>query len=191
MPCVEPLPIVLSANQIARRVNELALQIDHDYAFADELLLIGVLRGCYIFLADLSRALTIRRRIDFMAVSAYGLECHPGKSLRMIMDVRLDLSDKHVLIVDDILDSGLTLHYLTQLLVTRNPASLRTCVLLRKTGRLQVDIVPDYLGFDNADIWVVGYGLDCADQYRALPYIGQVDPEKIGSAPSVNRLTPK
>lgn len=177
---IEPQPsVLLSAEQIARRVQELSRQISRDYAAAGELVMVGVLRGCYIFLADLSRALTIRRRIDFIAVSAYGQKISPSESLRLIMDVRSDLAGQHVLIVDDILDSGLTLHYLTQLLRARNPASLHTCVLLRKPGRLQIDISPDYLGFDIPDAWVVGYGLDCADQYRALPYIGKVDPEQL------------
>ena len=172
-------PVMLSAEQIARRVQELSRQISRDYAAAEELVMVGVLRGCYIFLADLSRALNVRRRIDFIAVSVYGRQVTPSESLRLIMDVRSDLAGQHVLIVDDILDSGLTLHYLTQIFRARNPASLRTCVLLRKPGRLQIDIVPDYLGFDIPDVWVVGYGLDCADRYRALPYIGQVDPEQL------------
>jgi hypoxanthine phosphoribosyltransferase len=177
---IEPQPsVLLSAEQIARRVQELSRQISRDYAAAGELVMVGVLRGCYIFLADLSRALTIRRRIDFIAVSAYGPKVSPSESLRLIMDVRSDLAGQHVLIVDDILDSGLTLHYLTQLLRARKPASLRTCVLLRKPGRLLIDIFPDYFGFDIPDAWVVGYGLDCADQYRALPYIGKVDPEQL------------
>lgn len=173
---VEPQPaVMLTVEQIARRVQELSRQISRDYAAADELVMVGVLRGCYIFLADLSRALTIRRRIDFIAVSAYGQQVCPSDSLRLIMDVRSDLAGQHVLIVDDILDSGLTLNYLTHLLGARNPASLRTCVLLRKPGRLKIDITPDYIGFDIPDVWVVGYGLDCSDRYRALPYIGQVD----------------
>lgn len=169
--------VMLSVEEISRRVQELSRQISSDYATEDALVMVGVLRGCYIFLADLSRALTVNRRIDFIAVSAYGQQTCPSKSLRLIMDVRSDLAGQHVLIVDDILDSGLTLHYLTHLLSARNPASLRTCVLLRKTGRLQVEIVPDYLGFDIPDVWVVGYGLDWADRYRALPYIGQIDPK--------------
>lgn len=174
---LEQLPTVMfGAEQIARRVRELARQISHDYNRVEELVLVGVLRGCYIFLADLSRALTVPRRIDFIAVSAYGMGTTPSETLRLIMDVRSDLAGRHVLLVDDILDSGLTLHYLSHLLKARNPASLKTCVFLRKPGRLQVDIVPDYLGFDIPDVWVVGYGLDCADRYRALPYIGQVDP---------------
>lgn len=171
--------VMLTVEQITRRVQELSRQISSDYAAADELIMVGVLRGCYIFLADLSRALTVPRRIDFIAVSAYGQQVFPSESLRLIMDVRTDLAGQHVLIVDDILDSGLTLHYLSHLLRARNPASLRTCVLLRKPGRLQVEIDPDYLGFDIPDVWVVGYGLDCADRYRALPYIGQVDPQRL------------
>mgnify|MGYP000103174436 FL=1 len=171
--------VMFTAERIASRVRELARQISSDYAGVDELVMVGVLRGCYIFLADLSRDLTVPRRIDFIAVSAYGIQTQPSDSLRLIMDVRSDLAGRHVLIVDDILDSGLTLNYLVQLFRARHPASLKTCVFLRKPGRLQVDISPDYLGFDIPDVWVVGYGLDCADRYRALPYIGQVDPRLI------------
>ena len=171
--------VMFTAEQIARRLQELARQISSDYAMVNELVMVGVLRGCYIFLADLSRAVTVPRRIDFIAVSAYGLQTKPSESLRLIMDVRSDLAGRHVLIVDDILDSGLTLHYLVQLFQARNPATLKTCVFLRKPGRLQADITPDYLGFDIPDVWVVGYGLDCADRYRALPYIGQIDPRLI------------
>jgi hypoxanthine phosphoribosyltransferase len=173
----EPL---FSAGQIRRRVEELAGEISRDYAAVDELLLIGVLRGCYIFLADLSRRLVIPRRIDFIAVSSYDEQTVSSGAVRLVLDVRSDIQGRHVLIVDDILDSGHTLHYLVNLFRARNPASLKTCALLRKPGRLQVDVTLDYHGFDIPDVWVVGYGLDCADRFRALPYIGRVEPDPAG-----------
>jgi hypoxanthine phosphoribosyltransferase len=171
--------MLFSSQQIRRRVEELAGLISADYAAADELLMVGVLRGCYIFLADLSRLLTVPRRIDFIAVSSYQTQTVSTGSVRLVLDVRSDIRDRHVLIVDDILDSGHTMNFLVNLFRSRDPASLKTCVLLRKPGRLQVDVALDYLGFDIPDVWVVGYGLDCADRFRALPFIGRVDPEKL------------
>lgn len=170
---------LFGAAEIRRRVTDLASCISSDYAGVDELLMIGVLRGCYIFLADLSRRLTIPRRIDFIAVSSYEDRTVSSGAVRLILDVRSDIQGRHVLIVDDIVDSGHTLHYLVNLFQARNPASLKTCAFLRKPGRLQVPVQLDYLGFDIPDVWVVGYGLDCADKFRALPYIGQVDPDRL------------
>ncbi|MGE4545088.1 MAG: hypoxanthine phosphoribosyltransferase [Pedobacter sp.] len=170
--------ILLSENTILTRVGELARQISLDYADVDELLMVGVLRGCYIFLADLSRALSIPRRIDFMALSSYGNATTSG-AVRLIMDLRTDIAHRHVLIVEDIVDTGRTLDYLLRLLRARNPASLKTCSLLRKAGSMQIDVPVDYLGFDIPDVWIVGYGLDCGDRYRALPYIAKLPREGI------------
>ncbi len=170
---------LFGAAEIRRRVKDLASRISTDYAGVDELLMIGVLRGCYMFLADLSRRLTIPRRIDFIAVSSYEDRTVSSGAVRLVLDVRSDVQGRHVLIVDDIVDSGHTLHYLVNLFHARNPASLKTCAFLRKPGRLQVPVQLDYLGFDIPDVWVVGYGLDCADRFRALPYIGQVDPDRL------------
>ncbi len=167
-------PVFLSEETILKRVRELGSAISADYADADELLLVGVLRGCYLFLADLSRCLTIPRRIDFIAISSYEHQTVPG-TLRFIMDTRTDIAGKHVLIVEDIVDTGHTLTYLLDLFAARKPASLKSCVLLRKLERLEKQVHPDYLGFDIPDLWVVGYGLDYADKYRALPYIGIID----------------
>jgi len=165
--------ILLSEEVIRARVRELAHQISVDYADIDEILMVGVLRGCYIFLADLSRALSIPRRIDFMALSSYENSTTSG-AVRLIMDLRTDILHRHVLIVEDIVDTGRTLDYLLRLLRARNPASLKTCSLLRKAGSVEIDVPVDYLGFDIPDVWIVGYGLDCADKYRALPYIAQI-----------------
>ncbi len=170
----EPIEYISEA-AISDRVSQLAGQISSDYAGVDEILLVGVLRGCFIFLADLSRGLTIPRRIDFIAVTTYEQTITMPGAVRLLMDVRTDIAGKHVLIVDDILDTGSTLQYLLQTFQARNPASLKTCVLLRKSERLIENVQIDYLGFDIPDVWAVGYGLDYADQSRALPYIGIVD----------------
>lgn len=155
-------------------MTELARRISADYAGVDELLLVGVLRGCYIFLADLSRRLTIPRRIDFISLASYGQTATSTGAVRLIMDLRTDIAGKHVLIVEDIVDTGFTLDYLMSILVPRRPASLKTCALLRKPDRLRKDVKIDYLGFDIPDVWVVGYGLDYRDMYRALPCIAVV-----------------
>ncbi len=167
-------PVLLGEEQIARRVDELAAQISEDYRAVDELYLVGVLRGAFIFLADLSRRLTVPRRADFIALSSYPDGDVAGR-VRLIMDLRSDVGGKHVLVVEDIVDTGHTLDYLTRLLKARRPASVKTRALVRKPSRLQVPVDLDYLGFDIPDVWVVGYGLDYADRYRTLPYIGTID----------------
>jgi hypoxanthine phosphoribosyltransferase len=147
------------------------------YADAGEVLILGVLRGAYMFLADLSRRMTVPRRVDFIALSSYDGASSSG-GVRLIMDARVSLAGRHVLIVEDILDTGRTLSYLLRLFRARAPASLRTCVLVRKPNpKVEVDV--DYVGFDIPDEWVVGYGLDFDDHYRALPYIGTLDPETL------------
>jgi hypoxanthine phosphoribosyltransferase len=170
--------ILLSEADIQRRVSELARRISADYAGVEELYLVGVLKGAFIFLADLSRQLSIPRRVDFMALSSYeGGETSQTGAVRLIMDVRSPLQGQHVLVVEDILDTGYTLDYLLRTLRARQPASLKTCVLLQKPDRLEVPVEIDYLGFSIPNEWVVGYGLDYNDQYRTLPYIGVIDPK--------------
>jgi hypoxanthine phosphoribosyltransferase len=166
---------LISEQEIRARVQSLAARIDEDYSDAGELLLLGVLRGSFIFVADLSRALCIERRVDFIALSSYeGEEQRPG--VRLIMDSRVSIEGRHVLVVEDILDTGHTLAYLLSLLAARQPASIRSCVLVRKpTQTERVDV--DYIGFEIPDAWVVGYGLDYDDRFRALPFIGTVDPD--------------
>ncbi len=166
---IEPL---LTEDQIRDRVEELAGQISEAYRGVDELLMVGVLRGAFIFLADLSRLLTITRRIDFIALASYLAGSERADAVRLIMDLRSDIRDKHVLIVEDIVDTGRTLEYLMKSLSARHPASLKSCVLVRKPTRHEVPVSIDYLGFEIPDLWVVGYGLDYADQHRTLPYIG-------------------
>ena len=168
--------VLISTERIALKVRQLAAQISADYAGVDDLLLVGVLRGAFIFLADLSRALTIPRRVDFLALSTYGDATATTGAVRLIMDLRTDIRGRHVLVVEDIVDTGYTLSYLLKMLRAREPASLKCCALLRKLDRKRVEVSIDYLGFDIPDLWVVGYGLDWADRFRTLPYIGVVDP---------------
>ena len=167
--------VLVSSEQIQKRVNELAEKISSDYADVKQIYLIGILKGAFIFLADLCRKLTVPHVVDFMAVSSYGKTANTG-AVRLIMDLREPIDGQHAIIVEDIADSGKTLKYLYQVLQWHNPASLKTCVLLRK-NKETLDIPIDYLGFDIPDAWVVGYGLDYADRYRTLPYIAELKPE--------------
>jgi hypoxanthine phosphoribosyltransferase len=169
--------VLISEAAIRRRVDELAAQISADYADKGSLVLVGVLKGSFIFLADLSRRLSIPRTIEFIAVSSYEAGSVQSGAVRLVMDVRGNIEDKHVLIVEDIVDTGHTLHYLIGMLASHRPASVRTCALLHKAERAEVDVDIDYTGFTIADEWVVGYGLDYAEQNRTLPYIGVVHPE--------------
>jgi hypoxanthine phosphoribosyltransferase len=167
--------VLISADALAARVAELGRRISTDYAGKGEVLLIGVLRGAFIFLADLSRHLTVPCRVEFIALSRYEHGATAG-AVRLVMDVRTDVAGRHVLVVEDIIDSGHTLAYLSAMLRARGAASVRTCVLTRKPGRLTADVSVDYVGFDIPERWVVGYGLDYDGRWRTLPYIGVVEP---------------
>jgi hypoxanthine phosphoribosyltransferase len=167
--------ILVSTEVIHARVKELAEQIDRDYQNAGRVYLIGILKGAFIFLADLARELKIQHTVDFMALSSYGKTTTSG-AVRILMDLREPIEGQHVIIVEDIADSGQTLHYLYQILQGRKPATLRTCVLLKKR-REAINVPIDYLGFLIPDAWVVGYGLDYADKYRTLPYIAELKPK--------------
>jgi hypoxanthine phosphoribosyltransferase len=166
--------VLISEEEILRRVDELATRISDDYADKGEIVLIGVLKGAFILLADLARRLTIPRSIEFIAVSNYEAGSVPSGAVRLVMDVRGNIEGRHVLIVEDIVDTGQTLDYLMNMLKSRDPASIRTCVLLQKEHSTKVELDIDYLGFTIGDEWVVGYGLDYAEQDRTLPYIGIV-----------------
>jgi hypoxanthine phosphoribosyltransferase len=168
-------PELISEAAIQERVTELAEQISADYADRGDVVLIGVLKGSFIFLADLSRQLTIPRTIEFIAVSSYGAGSQSG-AVRLVMDVRGNIEGRHVLIIEDIVDTGHTLSYLIGMLKSHGPASIRTCALLHKAERAEVDVQIDYVGFGIGDEWVVGYGLDYAEENRTLPYIGNVQP---------------
>jgi hypoxanthine phosphoribosyltransferase len=173
--------VLLDQETIDERVEELAAQISQDYASVDSLVLVGVLKGAFIFMADLSRRLTIPHSVDFIALSSYNRgDMEPG-AVRLIMDTRTSVTGSHVLIVEDILDTGHTLDYLVRSFRARNVASLRTCVLTSKPERLQVDVSVDYLGFEIPNVWVVGYGLDYADKYRTLPYIATLRKDEYNS----------
>jgi hypoxanthine phosphoribosyltransferase len=169
--------VLVTEDAIRERVSDLARRISKDYDGVESVTLLGVLRGAFIFLADLSRELTIPRRVDFIALSSYETESPSAGAVRLIMDVRAPLEGQHVLVVEDIVDTGLTLDYLLRILQARGPKSLKTCVLLEKPERLKVKVPIDYLGFTIPDEWVVGYGLDSGDRYRCLPYIGVVEPQ--------------
>lgn len=162
---LEPL---LTAEQIAARVRALGAQISQDYA-GRSVLLVGILKGAAIFLSDLARALTVDATFDFMAVSSYGRGQHSSGVVRLIKDLDESMEGRDVMIVEDILDTGLTLSYLRTLLAERQPASLKIAVLLDKPSRRKVAIEADYTGFVIADEFVVGYGLDCDEHYRNLP----------------------
>jgi hypoxanthine phosphoribosyltransferase len=164
--------VIISADKIQVRVKEMADQISHDFTGGENLYLIGILKGAFIFLADLTRHLKVPHVVDFMALSSYGKTTTSG-AVRILMDLREPVEGQHLIIVEDIVDSGHTLHYLYQVLKGRNPASLRSCVLVRKQ-RDNLDVPIDYLGFDIPDVWVVGYGLDFADKHRTLPYIAEL-----------------
>jgi hypoxanthine phosphoribosyltransferase len=181
-------PVLIAEPEIAARVAALAGEIDRDSAGMDELVLVAVLRGAFIFAADLARRLRTPCRVDFVALASYQGAVAPG-AVRLLMDLRTDIAGRHVLIVEDIVDSGRTLAYLMALLRTRRPASLRSCALTRKPDRQDVDVPVDYVGFDIPDRWVVGYGLDYRDQWRTLPYIGVVDAERI-TPPAPGAATP-
>ena len=170
--------VLISQERIQAKIEELANQISSDYAKVDDLLLVGVLKGSFIFLADLARRLTIPRSIDFMAVSTYGNTTETDGAVRMIMDLRTNIVGRHVLVVEDIVDTGYTITYLLRTLAMRQPASLKTCVLVHKPDRRQVHAQIDYLGFEIPDVWVVGFGLDWAEKFRTLPYIGVVTPQE-------------
>lgn len=170
-----PTTLIAEAD-IQRRVAELAAQISSDYGDKERVTLLAVLKGAFIFLADLARQLTIPHRVEFIALSSYDKGTVSSGVVRLEMDVRDSIEGDHVIIVEDIVDTGHTLRHLIELLGTRNPASVRTCALVRKKDRHEVEVAIDYLGFDIPDAWVVGYGLDYAERYRTLPYIGVVQP---------------
>ncbi len=166
--------VLVPADDLARRVQELAAQISKDYEGKD-LILVGVLKGAIFFLADLMRALDLQVEVDFMAISSYGSSSKSSGVVRILKDLDADIEDRDVLIVEDIIDSGLTLQYLLRNLAGRNPASLEVCALLIKPGSRQVEFEPKYVGFEIPSSFVIGYGLDHAERYRSLPFIAALN----------------
>ncbi|WP_346353655.1 hypoxanthine phosphoribosyltransferase [Azotosporobacter soli] len=168
--------VLISTEELKRRIAELGKQISTEYA-GKEILMIGVLRGAVLFMADLARAIELHVSMDFMAVSSYGAGTTSSGVVRILKDLDESIEGRHVLVVEDIIDSGLTLNYLLDNLRSRKPASIKLCTLLNKPERRKVEVNIDYNGFDVPDYFVVGYGLDYAERYRNLPYIGILKPE--------------
>lgn len=170
--------VLISEEEIGARLDALAAAVDRDYD-GREILLVGVLKGAFMVMADFARRLTVPNSVDFMAVSSYGSATRSSGVVRILKDLDTDIEDKHVLIVEDIIDSGLTLEYLVRNLRSRGPASVEVMALLTKPSRHEVDVPYKYVGFEVPDVFVVGYGLDFAERYRELPYIGTLSPELI------------
>ena len=168
--------IILTTEQIEARIKELGAKISKDYQ-ANPPVLVGILKGALPFLADLMRAITIPVVYDLMAVSSYGASTKSTGTVRIIKDLDLEIEDRNVIIVEDIVDTGLTLQYLVENLRSRQPKSLKVCTLLDKPSRRRTPIQPDYNGFEIPDFFVVGFGLDYAEKYRNLPYIGVLKEE--------------
>jgi hypoxanthine phosphoribosyltransferase len=173
--------VLLSSETIQTKVAELGAQIGEDYREAidvngQDLLLVTVLKGAVFFVTDLARAIPLPTQLEFMAVSSYGSSTSSSGVVRILKDLDRDINDRDVLIVEDIVDSGLTLSWLLRNLATRHPRSLRVCTLMRKPDAVRDDVDIAYVGFDIPNEFVVGYGLDYAERYRDLPYIGTLDP---------------
>jgi hypoxanthine phosphoribosyltransferase len=168
-------PILLSTDQIQERIASLAREIERDHQGAETLHLVCVLKGAFVFLSDLARALRIPCTLDFMAVSSYAAGTTTTGEVRLLKDLDNALDGRHVVVVEDIIDTGLTLSYLLEIFKARGPKSLRTACLLSKPARRKVNVPVEYIGFEIEDRFVIGYGLDYSERYRGLPYIGVLD----------------
>jgi hypoxanthine phosphoribosyltransferase len=167
--------VLLDEPVIQARVRELAAEIERDHPEGDEIHLVCVLKGGFMFMADLVRAMSTRVSLDFIAVSSYAKSTKSSGEVRMLKDLDSGLQGRHIVIVEDIVDTGLTLIYLQEILRARSPKTLRTACLLSKPSRRQIDVAVEYIGFTIEDHFVVGYGLDYAEQYRNLPYIAVLE----------------
>jgi hypoxanthine phosphoribosyltransferase len=163
--------ILIEEDRLQERIRELGRELSQDYA-GRELLLVGVLKGAVFFMADLMRELAVPCEIDFMAISSYGAATDSSGVVRILKDLDINIEGRHVLVVEDIIDSGLTLSYLLRNLESREPASLEICALLTKPDRREIDVSVKYVGFEIPNKFVIGYGLDFAERYRNLPYVG-------------------
>jgi hypoxanthine phosphoribosyltransferase len=170
--------ILIEAEALKNRIRELGEEISVDYAGRD-LLLIGVLKGAVFFMADLMRRLTVSCEVDFMAISSYGASTDSSGVVRILKDLDINIEGRDVLVVEDIIDSGLTLSYLIRNLEARDPASLEVCALLTKPERREIDVPVRYVGFEIPNRFVIGYGLDFAERYRNLPYVAVLHPDLI------------
>ena len=171
------MDVLIDADTIQARVRELAAEIEADYPAGEEIHLVGVLKGGFVFMADLVRAMSARVTMDFIAVSSYTHSKRSSGEVRMLKDLDSGLEGRHIIIVEDIVDTGLTLTYLQDILRARSPKSLKTACLLNKPSRRQVDVTVEYIGFTIADKFVVGYGLDYAEKYRNLAHIAVMGDE--------------
>jgi hypoxanthine phosphoribosyltransferase len=171
--------ILIEEDRLRERVAELGEEVSADYAGRD-LLLIGVLKGAVFFMADLMRHLTVPCEVDFMAISSYGAATDSSGVVRILKDLDINIEGREVLVVEDIIDSGLTLSYLMRNLEAREPASLEICALMTKPDRREIDVPVRYVGFEIPNRFVIGYGLDFGERYRNLPYVGVLDPELAG-----------
>ncbi len=169
---------LFTSEEIQRKIHELGARLSADYADKD-LLVVGVLKGALFFMSDLLRALRISVRMDFIHCTSSASRSEGGNPVRMLCDVKEDVKGKHVLLIEDIIDSGVTIQHLKQMLLERGAASLKVCVLLNKADRRQVEIEADYAGFRIPNKYVVGYGLDYQDRYRNLPYIAVLPVEEM------------
>ncbi|MDD5748215.1 MAG: hypoxanthine phosphoribosyltransferase [Actinomycetota bacterium] len=169
--------ILFSEQQISLRVRELAREIERDYEGGSPLL-VGILKGAFVFMADLVRALEIEVKVDFLAIASYGMSTKTSGIVRILKDIDTDITGLHVIVVEDIIDTGLTLNYVLANLKARNPASLEVCALLNKREANKIDIPVKYEGFPIPDVFVVGYGLDFAEEFRNLPYIASIQPHR-------------
>jgi hypoxanthine phosphoribosyltransferase len=168
--------VLFTKEQLDERLGQMAAEIDADYA-GEEILLVGVLKGAVMVMADLARKLHTPTSMDWMAISSYGSGTKSSGVVRILKDLDTDIIGRHVLVVEDIVDSGLTLSWLLRNLATRHPRSLRVCTLMRKPDAVRADVDIAYVGFEIPNEFVVGYGLDYAERYRDLPYIGTLDPK--------------
>ena len=170
--------VLIEEDAVAARVAELGAEISNDYADKD-LLLVGVLKGAVFFMADLMRQISIPCEVDFMAISSYGASTDSSGVVRILKDLDINIEGRDVLVVEDIIDSGLTLSYLIRNLESRNPASLEICALLTKPDRREIDVHVRYTGFEIPNEFVIGYGLDFGERYRNLPYVAVFDPDAV------------
>ena len=173
--------ILIDEASLQGRISELGAEVSADYAGRD-LLLVGVLKGAVFFMADLMRELSVPCEIDFMAISSYGAATDSSGVVRILKDLDINVSDRHVLVVEDIIDSGLTLSYLMRNLKARKPATLEVCALLTKPERREIDVPVRYVGFEIPNRFVIGYGLDFAERYRNPPYVAVLHPDLVPNA---------
>lgn len=165
---------MISAEKIKIRVKELGTEIEKDYQGKGDIILVGLLRGSVVFLADLAREINLEAKIDFMVVSSYGNSMESSREVRINKDLEEDIKDKNVIIVEDIIDTGYTLEKVEEYLRLKSPSSLEICTLLDKPERREVSVSVKYVGFEIPDVFVIGYGIDYAQKHRNLPYIGKV-----------------